>query len=153
MVSLASDFVRHEHSCSCDRRRQQRPLSAAAFLEELQDREDVAISEFILLELYGLLRNSVVFRRPLSAARAATICEEFRRHPRWQVIGFPPDSRRFYDAFWPRLRKESFARRRADDWRTALSLIEQGVTDFATVNSKDFVGFGFARVWNPLAEK
>jgi hypothetical protein len=26
----------------------------------------------------------------------------------------------------------------------------QGVTDLATVNTKDFVGLGFVRVWNPL---
>ncbi len=128
-------------------------LRAAAFLEGLGDREDVAVSEFILMELYGLLRNSVVLRRPLSAARAASVCEAFREHPHWQVIGFPPESRAFHDAFWPRLRKEAFARRRAYDWRTALSLLQQGVTEFATANEKDFAGFGFARVWNPLEEK
>ena len=126
---------------------------AAGFLGELQAREDVAISEFILMELYGLLRNPVVLRRPLSAARAAGVCEAFREHPLWQLVGFPPDSRAFHDAFWPRLRKESFARRRAYDWRTALSLLQQGVTDFATANTKDFMGFGFARVWNPLEVK
>ena len=126
---------------------------AAAFVEALQGRDDVVISEFILLELYGLLRNQAVLARPLHVVRAASICEAFREHPRWQVVGFPPDSRAFHDAFWPRLRKEPFARRRAYDWRTALSLIHQGVTDFATANSKDFSGFGFARVWNPLEEK
>lgn len=126
---------------------------AAGFLGALQDRDDVAISEFILLELYGLLRNPVVLRRPLAAARAAAVCEAFREHPRWQVIGFPPDSRAFHDTFWPRLRREALARRRAYDWRTALSLLEQGVTDFATANTKEFTGFGFARVWNPLEEK
>jgi hypothetical protein len=44
-----------------------------------------------------------------------------------------------------------FARRRAYDWRAALLLIQQGVTDFATVNEKDFRDCGFKRVWNPLA--
>jgi hypothetical protein len=42
------------------------------------------------------------------------------------------------------------ARSFLDSLRTRL-LIEQGVTDFATVNTKDFEGIGFARVWNPLA--
>jgi hypothetical protein len=46
---------------------------------------------------------------------------------------------------------DEFARRRACDWRAALILIQQGVTDFATVNEKDFREFGFRRVWNPLA--
>jgi hypothetical protein len=30
-------------------------------------------------------------------------------------------------------------------------LIQQGVTEFATVNEKDFRNCGFQRVWNPLA--
>lgn len=124
--------------------------AASAFLQSLQGRDDVALSEFTLLELYSLLRNPDVLGRPLSASAAAEVCEAFRRHPRWQVLGFPPDSRVFHDRLWPRLRQSNFARRRAYDWRAALSLIQQGVTEFATANVKDFEGFGFARVWNPL---
>jgi len=124
---------------------------AAAFLESLQDRHDVAISEFILLELYVLLRNPAVLAKPLSPSAATDVCEAFRRHPRWQVIGFPPDNRDFHDVFWPKLRQAGFARRRAYDWRAALLLIQQGVTEFATVNEKDFRDCGFHRVWNPLA--
>ncbi len=124
---------------------------AAAFVESLIERPDVAISELVLLELYILLRNPVVMREPLTASAAVDICESFRQHPHWQTLGFPPDSRTFHDAFWPRLRSKDFARRRAFDWRMALSLIQQGVTEFATVNEKDFQGLGFERVWNPLA--
>ena len=124
---------------------------AAAFLESLQERSDVVIGEFILLELYVLLRNPAVLARPLAPAAAADVCEAFRRHPRWQVIGFPTDSRVFHDTLWPKLREDGFARRRAYDWRAALILIRQGVTEFATVNEKDFRDFGFKRVWNPLA--
>lgn len=123
---------------------------ASGFLHSLRERDDVVVSEFVLLELYGLLRNPAVLARTLPAEKAASICEAFRRHPRWQVIGFPPDSRSFHDHFWPRLRHDSFARRRAFDWRMALSLVRQGVTEFATVNEKDFRDFGFERVWNPL---
>jgi predicted nucleic acid-binding protein len=124
--------------------------AASAFLGSLQGRDDVALSEFTLLELYILLRKPAVLGRPLSASAAAGVCETFRTHPRWQVLGFPRDSRAFHDRLWPRLRQSSFARRRAYDWRAALSLVQQGVTEFATVNVKDFEGFGFARVWNPL---
>ncbi len=124
---------------------------AAAFLDSLQDSQDVAICEFILLELYVLLRNPAVLVKPLSPSAATEVCQAFRQHPRWQVIGFPPDSRSFHDAFWPKLRRADFARRRAYDWRAALILIQQGVTEFATVNEKDFRDCGFNRVWNPLA--
>jgi uncharacterized protein len=124
--------------------------AATAFLESLHERTDVAISELALLELYNLLRNPAVLAKPLSASGAVDVCEAFRQHPCWQLLGFPTDSRAFHDAFWPRLRERNFARRRSYDWRMALCLLRQGVTEFATVNVKDFSGLGFARVWNPL---
>ncbi len=123
---------------------------AAAFVELLQERDDVGISEFILLELYCLLRNPAVLARPLTAAAATDVCGTFREHPRWQIIGFPPDSHTFHGMLWPMLREKNFARRRAYDLRAALSMLRQGVTEFATVNVKDFAGVGFAKVWNPL---
>ncbi len=125
---------------------------AAAFLESLQSRADVAISELILLELYVLLRNPAVLVKTLPANDAVIVCETFRCHPNWSLIGFPPGSLRFHDNFWPRLRDENFARRRAFDWRTALTLLQQGVIRFATVNLKDFGGLGFKEVWNPLTD-
>jgi len=124
--------------------------AASAFVSSLHDHDDVVISEFVLLELYGLLRNPVVLAKPLTASAAAEVCSAFRHHPSWQLIGFPPDSRAFHETFWPRLRDKDFARRRAYDWRAALSMIRQGVTDFATVNVKDFEGLGFSKVRNPL---
>lgn len=124
--------------------------AASAFLTSLQDRDDVVICEFILLELYVLLRNPAVLAKPLTPAAATDVCQAFRRHPHWQIIGFPTDSRAFHDRLWPRLGETDFSRRRAYDWRAALILLENGVTEFATVNEKDFRDFGFKRVWNPL---
>ena len=123
---------------------------AAGFLESLQDRDDVVICELILLELYALLRNPVVLAKPLVASAAVDVCESFRHHPRWQVIGLPSDQRALHDIFWPRLRDKAMPHRRAFDWRAALAMLQQGVTEFATVNIKDFADFGFRRVWNPL---
>ncbi len=125
--------------------------TAAAFLGSWQSRDDVAILEFILLELSGLLRNPAVLAKPLSAPKAPKVCEAFRAHPRWPLVGFPPGSRAFHDQLWPSLRQRGFGRRRAYDLRTALSLLRNGVTEFATVNVKDFEGVGFGRVWNPLS--
>jgi hypothetical protein len=31
-------------------------------------------------------------------------------------------------------------------------MVVQGVTEFATVNTRDFEGVGFRRVWSPLEE-
>ncbi len=124
---------------------------AATFLDSLQHRDDIGISEFILLELYCLLRNPAAVRKPLGASEAVDVCEAFRAHSHWQLFGFPSgSSRAFHDQLWRPLRGKDFARRRAYDVRTALSLMEYGVTEFATVNVKDFSGLGFEKVWNPL---
>ena len=125
---------------------------AMAFFGHLDLRADVVLSELILLELYGLLRNPAVVPKARTAAEAVAICAAFRSHPRWQVVGLPADSRAFHDAVWARLSQPNFARRRAYDWRAALSLQLQGVDEFATVNPGDFADFGFKRLWNPLAD-
>lgn len=38
------------------------------------------------------------------------------------------------------------------DARLALTLRHHGVTELATCNTKDFQGYGFTRVWDPLAD-
>ena len=124
---------------------------AVTFLDSLRNDEEVAISEFMLAELYRLLRNPVVVSRPLSAPHAVEIVQHFRHHPRWKVIGFPMDGRGMHDRLWAMAAAREFAYRRLFDARLALLLIEQGVTEFATVNTRDFEGLGFDRVWNPLA--
>ena len=40
--------------------------------------------------------------------------------------------------------------RRIIDARLALTLRHHEATEFATSNPRDFQGFGFTRVWNPL---
>ncbi|MDN5871645.1 MAG: type II toxin-antitoxin system VapC family toxin [Nitrococcus sp.] len=123
---------------------------ATEFLGSLDRRTDVVISEFVLVELYGLLRNPRVVRNPLSARHAVDICGRFRGHPCWRLFGFPPDSEALHAILWENAAKQQFARRRIYDLRLALSLVQQGVTNFATVNVKDFSGCGFERVWDPL---
>jgi toxin-antitoxin system PIN domain toxin len=125
--------------------------SADAWLASIQKDEDVAISEFILAELYGLLRNPAVLKRPLAAGEAVEIIQAYRGHPRWRLVGFPAESRALHDAIWQKASGTTFAFRRLYDTRSALALIAHGVTEFATANVKDFEGLGFRRVWNPLA--
>ena len=125
--------------------------AAHAWLTSIRREEDVAISEFILAELYGLLRNPAVLKRPLPAVEAVEVVQTYRRHPRWRLIGFPAESRALHDALWKSARVATFAFRRLYDTRSALTLTAQGVNEFATVNVKDFEGLGFRRVWNPLA--
>jgi uncharacterized protein len=124
---------------------------AHAWLVSIAGNENVAISEFILAEFYGLLRNSSVLKHPLPADEAVEIIQTYRTHPRWRLIGFPIESRPLHDALWGRARAKNFAFRKLYDARSALTMTAQGVTEFATVNVKDFEGLGFRKVWNPLA--
>ena len=123
---------------------------ARDFLERLARRADVAVSEFVLVEFYTLLRNPAVLANPLKPAEAVEVVEIYRRHPHWMLLGFDPDSVGLHNELWPLAAQDAFARRRIYDARLALSLRRQGVTEFATANVKDFESFGFARVWNPL---
>lgn len=124
--------------------------SAHAWLTSIQRDEDVAISEFILAEFYGLLRNPAVLKHPLGAEEAVEVIQAYRTHPRWRLIGFPTESRPLHDALWQKARAQNFAFRKIYDTRSALTMTAQGVTKLATVNVKDFVGLGFNKVWNPL---
>ena len=110
----------------------------------------MAISEFILAELYGLLRNPAVLKHPLDADEAVEVIQTYRSHPRWRLISFTVESRSLHDALWEKARRKGFAFRRLYDARSALTLTAQGVTEFATANVKDYEGIGFRKVWNPI---
>jgi toxin-antitoxin system PIN domain toxin len=124
--------------------------SALAWITSIQGTEEVAISELILAELYGLLRNPAILKRPLDSEDAVEVIETYRTHPRWRLIGFPSESRAIHDQLWQQAKSKTFAFRRLYDVRSALTMISQGVTEFATANVKDFQGFGFKKVWNPI---
>jgi predicted nucleic acid-binding protein len=146
MISIDANILLYSYSAAS-------PFHAPAksFLEELSNREDVALSEFILTEFYLLLRNPAVLQHPLDAPAATSVIASYRKHPRWKTLGFPPRSRELHDEIWKQAAAHDFARRRIYDTRTALSLTAFGVTDFATLNLKDFQNLGFKKVWNPLA--
>jgi len=121
-----------------------------AWLDGLAGSSDVLICELVLAGLYRLLRNPVVLASPLSPSEAVAVVQAWRQHPRWRIAGFPPDSQRLHDQLWQIAARPGFAYRRLFDARLALTLLQHGVTEFATANVRDFEGFGFARVWNPL---
>lgn len=121
-------------------------VRAAEFLTSLAERQDVVVCELMLVEVYLKLRNAAIIRRPLDAAAAAAHCQAFRKNPNWHLVEGAP----VMEEVWRHAASRSFAVRRIIDARLALTLQHHGVTEFATTNQKDFTGFGFARVWNPL---
>lgn len=93
-----------------------------------------------------------MLKHPLDADEAVEVIQTYRRHPRWRLIGFTVESSPLHDALWEKARRKDFAFRRLYDARTALTMTAQGATELATVNVKDYEGFGFRKVWNPLAK-
>jgi toxin-antitoxin system PIN domain toxin len=147
MISLDANLLLYAYNV--DSPQHERALT---FVTGLAVREDVAISELVLAEFYTLLRNPAVLATPLPAGEAVQIIERYRQHPDWAVLGFGPDNVELHNELWSLAKRADFSRRRIYDARTALSLRRQGTTHFATANVKDFKGFGFRRVWNPLEE-
>ena len=64
--------------------------SARRFVEDCAARDDIAICDLVLLELYQLLRNPAVLSTPLNAPDAAAVCATWRDNPRWALIENAP---------------------------------------------------------------
>jgi toxin-antitoxin system PIN domain toxin len=141
MIALDTNILLYSLNRDC-------PEHAAArdFVETCARRPDVAIAELVLVELYVLLRNPAVVRQPLEAPAAAQLCQAFRRHPRWALV----DCADVMDRVWADAARSGVARRHVFDARLAHTLLDNGVKELATRNTRDFEGFGFERVFDPL---
>jgi uncharacterized protein len=120
---------------------------ASTWMASQSANQDLILCELCLVELYGLLRNPAVVKRPLDAPAAVTIIQRLRSHPHWELIDY---SGGLMNDVWHAAAKQGTARRRIYAARLALALRQHGVAELATANVKDFDAFGFARVWNPL---
>lgn len=132
------------HAANVDSPLQER---AYDFIAALGARGDVAICELMLVELYLKLRNARIFANPMTAPQAAAVCQTYRRNRSWMLIDAAP----VMEEVWKASAARGFAVRRIVDARLALTLLHHGAQEFATTNVKDFHGFGFQRVWDPLS--
>jgi len=121
--------------------------AARSFLEESP--AELALSELVLMELYVLVRNPAIARRPLGPEAAVDLVESLRTNPRFRLLDAPEG---VMAEVWAKAAAPGFGRRRVFDARLAVSLLRQGVTDLATRNVRDFQGLGLGRVFDPLAE-
>ena len=120
--------------------------AAARFINSLASRKDVVVCELMLVEVYLKLRSPRILSCPMGAEAAGAFCMAMRSNPNWQIAESAP----VMAEVWALAGKRDFAFRRIIDARLALTLRHHRVTEFATSNIKDFDGFGFARVWNPI---
>lgn len=123
-------------------------LPARAFLESKLADQTFALCELILVEVYTLLRNPAVCSRPLTAGQAVQKIDNLRQNPAWLTLDYPGPG--LMNQVWQHART-SDASRRIYDVRLAFTLRHYSVTHFATANEKHFEGFGFKKVWNPMA--
>ena len=124
--------------------------AATAFIEDHRTDQRFLLCEQVLAELYGLLRNPSVTPKPLDAAAAVAVIQRLRSSPAWRIVDVPGEAR-IMDGVWKAAAARDMAYRRIHDLRLAATLRQHGVTVFATRNTRDFAGLGFARVWDPLS--
>ena len=105
------------------------------------------IADQVLIEFYRALRNPAVFQHPASASDA------------WEMVNFYREEsgcqRCFFELqMWPplerHLKSRRFEARRTFDAVLAITLISNTVDVFYTRNTKDFRGFGFRSLVNPI---
>ncbi len=116
--------------------------AAAWFASEVAN-SNLILCELCLVELYGLLRNPAVVKRPLDAPAAVAVIERLRSHPHWELVDYPGG---LMNEVWSTSAQAGLARRRVYDTRLALTFPLHGVAEFATTHVKDFDDFGFSRV-------
>ncbi|MEA3643324.1 MAG: TA system VapC family ribonuclease toxin [Lamprobacter sp.] len=141
MLSIDTNILLYAQNQDCAEH-----ARAKAFIEASCARDDVAVCELVLVELYQLLRNPAVLAKPLSAPEAAAVCMRWRSNPRWALIENAP----IMDKLWQLAQQADLPRRAVFDARIALTVRHHGVTEWATRNTSDFEAFGFARLINPI---
>lgn len=126
--------------------------SATEYLSNKFDDENFCICELVLVELYGLLRNSAVTTKPMSRQEAIKSIISFRTNPYWRIVeAMPeglPDS--VMDQTWSYLSRTEHQRREIFDVRLAYTMKNSGITHFDTRNVKHFSKFEFLTVNNPI---
>ena len=122
--------------------------TARAFFGSLdQSDEEFVLCELVLVELYMLLHNPAVFAKSYTAKEAASYCLALKQNPSWRCLDYDLAVSK---QLWDYATQTKAGYRHIIDARLAFTLQHHGVDRFATVNKKDFKGFGFREVWNPL---
>jgi predicted nucleic acid-binding protein len=77
------------------------------------------------------------------------VIQAYRANPQWPIVDVVMGGE-IMKTVWKRAAEPEFAYGRVFDARLAATLRHHGVTRFASRNERDFLGFGFDRVWDPI---
>lgn len=83
--------------------------TAAVWMAGQAENPRFVLCELCLVELYGLLRNPAVVKRPLDAPAAVRLVQGLRSHPQWELVDYPGG---LMNEVWPSAALGGAARRR-----------------------------------------
>lgn len=143
MKSLDTNVLLYALNADCP----EHEACAALLRAALAAPESWIVADQVWFELYRLLRNPAVVRRPLGAKDAASAVAWYRdksgwQHCHWNSSMMGDLSRAWGDPLFPA--------RRVFDLVLAITLKSVGVKDLYTRNVKDFATLGFFAVSDPL---
>lgn len=122
---------------------------AHAFLEmAVRNPRNWIIPDQVLFEYYRVVRNPLLFEKPLSPEKAARHLRFFREEVGWRHCSADTDCWR--DAI-TLLARPGFDARRTFDLLLAVSLHRNGAQGVCTHTPASFAGFGWLQVVDPLA--
>jgi predicted nucleic acid-binding protein len=108
---------------------------------------DWIIADQVLIEFYRALRNPAVFQSPASAPDAGGMVNFYREEAGCQRCCFELEMWQWLERH---LKSSRFEAKRTYDAVLAVTLISNTVDVFYTRNTRDFRGFGFRSVVNPI---
>ncbi len=121
--------------------------AASTLQEALDDPRDWIIADQVYLELYKALRNPRIFGKPYGAEGAFSKVQMLRDHCGLRRCCYGDV---VWDQLATRIQRPDFPYQRTHDAVLAETLLKAGVHTFYTRNTKDFEGYGFASLVNPI---
>jgi predicted nucleic acid-binding protein len=125
-------------------------LAARRFVErQVAAGRQLGITPQVVFEFIHIVSDPRRFEKPLPMDRAVDIAREIWDAP--ETVRLAPPPAMLHRAL-ELLRSLGLGRKRILDTALAATLENAGVDQLATYNVKDFEGFGFERVFDPLAD-
>ena len=144
MKSLDTNLLYYATNRGCQEHERARPL-----LEQVaRETGEWTLADQVLFEYYRLVRNPLVLEKPLSAQEASLRLRFFREELGCLHCAYDRDC---WEEAIAALGAPSFPPARTFDLILAVTLRRNGVDTFYTRNIRDFEGFGWFTVIDPLA--
>ncbi len=143
MKSLDTNILIYALNADCAEFRQAGPTLQAV----LDAPEDWIIADQVYLELYKALRNPRIFGNPYGAEEAFSKVQTLRDECGLRRCCYGDQ---VWDRLADRIRKSDFPYQRTHDAVLAETLLKAGVRSLYTRNTKDFEGYAFTSLINPI---